>query len=272
MKGGDAMLPISQFIEKLEREGAAVKTLAFYRNPIEKFSAFCSKPIHEVTADDVYRFAKTIPNDYSRHNNVRAVNFFLKHSGSNVKAKLPSFTPPSPDENTPDQLKQLFSVATEDERRLFMFYLQTGCREGEVSHAVWENLTDSQYTVRPVEGWQPKKFKTRSVPVSDGLSALLEPVRKSGLMFPNKWGRPDGHHLMRLQRLAKRSGQDPALFCLQRLRRTYATTLLRTGATVSEVAGFLGHANLQTIMRYLALANCKSERIRGLTNSAFGGL
>jgi integrase len=264
------MLPVTEFLERLEREGAARKTLSFYGGPVKKFALHCNKDLLEVTVDDIYDFAKTITSsDYCRHNTVRAINYFLKHSGSGVEAKLPSFTPPATDEYSYEQIKQLFSVATDDERRLFMFYHMTGCREGEVMHAVWPNLTDTAYTVRPAVGWNPKKFKTRTIPVPDVLLRLLEPVRGTGIMFPNKFGRVDGHHLIKLQRLAKRSGQDPTLFCLQRFRRTFATTLLRTGATVHEVAGFLGHGDLNTIMRYLALANCKNERVRALTNSAF---
>ena len=136
-------------------------------------------------------------------------------------------------------------------------------------HAAWENLNRDSYTVRPFGSWQPKKFKSRVIPIPDSLSVLLEPVRRTGLMFPNIHRGPDGHFLKKLCALAKRSGQEPSAFCLQRFRRTFATTHLRNGATVHEVAGFLGHSNLDTVLRYLSLSNASSPRIRSLANSAF---
>jgi integrase len=266
------MLPVIPFLEKLECEGAAPKTLSFYGGPVRKFAEHCRKPLEQVTEADVYGFLKTVTSsDYARHNHARAINYFLKHNGVTWKVKLPSFTPPAPDEYSHEQIKQLFSVATEAERRLFMFYMMTGCREGEVQHAMWENLTDHSYTVSPVNGWNPKKHKTRTIPCSDALLRLLSP-RGKGLIFPNKYGKPDGHHLIKLQRLAKRSGQDPTLFCLQRFRRTFATTLLRTGATIHELMGFMGWSDMNVALRYLVLANCKSERVRSLANSAFASV
>jgi integrase/recombinase XerD len=263
-------LPIADFLNRLEREGSHPRTVQFYAYPLRKFEQHCRKPLEAITSDDVYAFAKTVvSSDYLRHNYVRAIKLFLKRSGVTIPIKLPKFTAPAPDEYQPEQLKRLFAAADENERRLFMFYLHTGCREGEVMHAVWSNLTDSTYTVRPVGGWSPKKHKTRTVPVSDALMTLLEPIRGEGWIFPNTEGRPNGHHHRTLRFLAKRSGQDPTQFCLQKFRRTFATTMLRANATVHEVAGFLGHSNLDTIQRYLAMANCKSERIRGLANSAF---
>lgn len=264
------MLPVEPFVRKLKAEGAAPKTIAFYRNPVEKFAEQCQKSLDQVTAEDVYRFRDTITSsDYAKHNAVRAVKFFLKHNGVCLEIKLPSFTPPAPDEYQPSQLKKLFAAANDRERRMFMFFLCTGCREGEVMHATWENLKLDSYTVRPYGSWQPKKHKSRTVPIPDSLSALLEPVRASGLLFPNMHGKPDGHMLKKLCALAKRSGQDPAAFCLQRFRRTFATTHLRNHMSVHEVAGFLGHGNLDTVLRYLSLSSASSPRIRSLANSAF---
>jgi integrase len=267
------VLPVEQFESKLKSEGAAKKTLQFYLGPVRKFANHCPKSLSELTADDVYAFRDSLEfSDYAKHNHIRAIKFFLKRMDVKLDIKLPSFTPPAPDEYQAEHLKRLFAFATDRERRLFMFFLCTGCREGEVMHAMWENLTRDSYTVRSVDGWRPKKNKTRTIPIPDALSKMLEPVRKTGLIFPNIHGGPDGHMLKKLQALAKRSGQDPTAFCLQRFRRTFATTHLRNGATVHEVAGFLGHSNLDTVMRYLSMANASSARIRSLANSAFAGV
>jgi len=264
------MLPIAQFESQLRSEGAAKKTIQFYVTPVRKFSEHCRKPLDQVTTEDVYSFRDSVTSsDYAKHNAIRAVKFFLKRNGIKLEIKLPSFVPPAPDEYQPHQLKQLFAAADEKEHRLFMFFLCTGCREGEVQHAMWENLTQDSYTVRSVEGWRPKKNKTRTIPIPDSLSSLLEPVRGSGLIFPNIHSRPDGHFLKKLCHLAKRSGQCPEDFQLQKFRRTFATTHLRNGATIHELMGWMGWSDMNVAMRYLALANTKSERVRSLANSAF---
>ena len=264
-------LNITPFLEKLELEGAARGTVLFYAAPLKKFAAHCPKSLEEITADDVYAFARGIENDYSRHNAIRAVKYFLKISGMNVSVKLPKFCAPAPDEYTADETTKLFAVATDEEKRLFKFYQMLGVREGEAMHARWENLQDSTYTVKPVGGWAPKKHKSRTVSVPDALANLLAPVRQSsGWIFPTAAGQPDGHHLRKLQALAKRAGLPCGSCNLQKFRRSYATTMLRTGATIHEVAQFLGHSNLDTVLRYLALANAGSARVKGLANSAFG--
>lgn len=272
------MLPVEQFVTLLKSEGAAKRTIAFYLNPVRKFAIHCgNKPLDQVTADDVYHSRdQVIASDYHRHNHVRALKYFLRRNGVKLEIKLPSFTPPAPDEYQPDQLKKLFAAANPREKRLFSFYLMTGCREQEVQHMTWNCLSTTDITVRahPEWNWNPKKFKSRVVPIPDALSQLMEPARSTGidLIFPNMYLRPDGHHLKKLQLLGTRSGQDGSEFNLQRFRRTFATTHLRGGATIHEVASFLGHQDLNTIMRYLSLANAKSARIRSLANSAFGGL
>lgn len=45
--------------------------------------------------------------------------------------------------------------------------------------------------------------------------------------------------------------------------------MLRSGATINEVAAWLGHSDLSTVMRYLALINNGSDRVRSLANGAF---
>jgi integrase len=268
------MLPVAQFLEKLKAEKAAPRTIAWYRNPLQKFARCCPKKLNRITADDVYRFRDTISHPYTQHNALRAVKKFLKANGIDLGIKMPNFTEPEPTEYQPEELTTLFAAANEWEKHLFSFYLFTGCREQEVSHATWDCLTNMHFVVRAhLEwNWNPKKFKSRFVPVPDTLVKMMEPVRGSGLIFPNIHRRPDGHHLKKLKLLAKRSGQDPDNFTLHKFRRTFATTHLRNGATIHEVAGWLGHKDLDTVLRYLSLASTQNTRVRSLANSAFSFL
>jgi integrase/recombinase XerD len=112
-----------------------------------------------------------------------------------------------------DELSSLFAAANPEERILFEFFLGTGFREQEVMYATWGNI-DSRGKVisvrsKPELGFRIKDKEERSVPVPDSLiTALLERKRHctSVLIFPGENGKPNGHFLRMLQRLAFRAG------------------------------------------------------------------
>jgi integrase/recombinase XerD len=54
---------------------------------------------------------------------------------------------------------------------------------------------------------------------------------------------------------------------LHKLRRTFATTLLRNGADLATVQKFMGHSDLESTMRYLQAAS--STASQNLFNSVF---
>jgi integrase len=263
------MLPIPEFLDQLKSEGAARKTQMWYGNHLNKFAAHCPKPLQEITTRDVYDFRQTIADPHTQYNALRAIKKFLKANGLDLKIVMPTYTEPEPQEYSCAQLTALFAAADERETRLFKFYLLSGCREGEVQHSTYDCLTSDHFVVREHSewGWAPKKKKTRFVPVPASLSTLIGSGK--GLIFPNRDGRPNGHHHRTLQFLAKRAGLNPAEFWLHKFRSSAATRWLRAGFNVQEVAAFLGHSDLKTVLRYLALASTGSDRVKGLVNSAF---
>jgi integrase len=79
---------------------------------------------------------------------------------------------------TQADLDALLAACTADERLLFEFFLYTGCREGEVMHAEWNDLS---YSADPGEkqwGWKPKGRKERRVRIPDFLAGGLKETRK----------------------------------------------------------------------------------------------
>ena len=51
-------------------------------------------------------------------------------------------------------------------------------------------------------------------------------------------------------------------FTLHKFRRTYATTLLRNGVDLRTVQAFMGHADLESTMRYLTPATATATHKR----------
>ena len=90
------------------------------------------------------------------------------------------------------------------------------------------------------------------------------------LVFPNINGTPDGHILRVLKRVAKRAGLSGRVDD-HKFRATAATRWSKAFAP-QEVQYLLGHKDIQTTMRYLAVSNMDSTENRRkveVTFSAF---
>jgi integrase len=95
----------------------------------------------------------------------------------------------------------------------FQFFLGTGFREQEVMFCSWKNVDFKGKVVavrsKPEMGFRPKDKEERSVPVPDSLIAALANRKKestSMFIFPGCDGKPNGHFLRMLQKLALRAG------------------------------------------------------------------
>lgn len=100
-----------------------------------------------------------------------------------------------------------------------------------------------------------KGDKDRNIPIAEKLAPILQAWigdRKSGFLFPGRGGRQldPSTFQRRLKKLAKAAALVKRLHP-HRLRHTFATSLLRTGADLREVQELLGHSNLQTTATYL---------------------
>lgn len=133
------------------------------------------------------------------------------------------------------------------------FALMLGLRESEVLQARWEWLRDGSYLV----GGNTKSRKTRTIPVPEPLRvALLQmlaakehgpaQVPNLGLVFPGANGKP--HRQGWLRQALKRGGIEG--LGMHRLRATFITLHLRSGAPNREVQDMAGHDDIRTTMIY----------------------
>jgi len=184
-------------------------------------------------------------------------------------------------------LKAIFKSATAEEEILFRFFLGMGMREREVMFASWRDLEFERGLFHVTEkldaGFTIKDKEERLIPIPSG---LLEQLKKryqkrahERWIFPTERGQPDGHMLRKLQNLGLRaklncgdcrtkSGRSckVAACCkqlgLHKFRRTYATLHHETGVPIRTLMSWLGHADLETTIRYLAAADPSSEQTR----------
>jgi integrase/recombinase XerD len=278
------------------------KTLAAYTTTLTLFRQSCTKDrLDALTRKDALDFATFLRKrgnaERTVRNRVDFLQIFLHHyklpSLLTGKDK-PKFTEKRVRSYNGFELQRMMDAANEDERDLLLFFVCTVTREQEAQYACWSDvdLTAKAYTVTEhVDlGFRPKDKEEGSVALADVLVDRLKARRKrypkTRLIFPGANGKPDGHMLRIIKRLALTAGANcghcvnkagkscadhpvcKGIF-LHKLRKTYATTLHRNGVPARTIQSFLRHSSLETTLRYLA--DVQDEQTVQQVNSAFGG-
>lgn len=157
----------------------------------------------------------------------------------------------------------------------------------------WNDVDLAQKIVRVTAkthwDWKPKDCEERSVPIPEWLAKKLPRLKSestSFLLFPNQLGRHEGHFLAKLKSLALRAGLNcghcinkPGQSCthkpvcnrwsLHKFRRTFATMHHESGVSARTLQAWLGHSSLETTLRYLRVADLRSDRIRLQVDNTF---
>jgi integrase len=134
--------------------------------------------------------------------------------------------------------------------------LMLGLRKDELRFGEWSDISEAGFHVhaKPGYGFNPKAHEERCIPIPKKLRVLLNQIkgmRPGTLIFPTKSGLPDRHMLRTCKRIARRAGLNVEESCLHKFRRTYCTNLLRQGVDIRTVQKLMGHADIQSTMRYL---------------------
>ncbi len=158
------------------------------------------------------------------------------------------------------------AAATEQDGAMFLTAAFTGLRMGELLALRWRDVDFEGSLVRVRASYSagvlttPKSGKVRSVPLApdvaralDGLSRRERFTGEDDLVFPGELGGPlDGSALRRRYKAAlKRAGLRQLRF--HDLRHTFGTRMIAK-ADIRRVQEWMGHADIQTTMRYLHYA------------------
>ena len=120
----------------------------------------------------------------------------------------------------------------------------------------------------------------------DALKQLRQIDGDSSLLFPNQLGQPEGHFLSKLKTQALRAGLNCghcvnkrghtckgkpvcSRWSLHKFRRTFASWHHDSGISARTLQAWLGHSSLDTTLRYLKVADLRSERIRSQVDRTF---
>jgi integrase/recombinase XerD len=231
------------------------------------------------------------------HNRLLQVLMLLKAHGIKTEFSLVRDLPEYEEEAAvpyePDELKKLFTVMDEEETTRYKFFLGTACREQEVQYASWHDIdfTRGIYHVRAKQdvGFTPKKHESRDVKMPTDLVEILRKRKKHAphqrWIFINGGGKPEGHFLEKLKRIALRAGVNCGncvspwtegryptrkieVTCkthpvcghhyLHRLRKTCASNWESKVVPVRTIQYMLGHKSLETTQKYLGITNLDS--------------
>lgn len=151
------------------------------------------------------------------------------------------------DELRPDEDGRL-----QDAHDLVVLLLHTGARYSEIANIEWNQI---DFANRQIRLFRPKVANESLLRMDSTVHQLLTrrwANRKSDdHVFTNRAGGPRGYAGIAIRRAIKRAGLEDVT--IHTLRHTHASKLAQAGFSLQEIGQVLGHANINTTMRYAHL-------------------
>lgn len=217
---------------------------------------------------------------YNKHVSVFGFLRWCDVDTKKLAAKAPAFTEPEVEIYKPEELTMFFaSLKKPYQRIVFDVLLKTGLRMQEAMYLEWHDFDFRRgtLTVRAKDdlGFDIKDKAERTLPIPGDLIDHLKAWQKTHngrLVLGTASGKPNDKWLQMLKRSVKRAGlncgqckpcrerQECERWYLHKFRATYTTSLLRAGIDVRTVMEYTGHADMDTVLRYLSAAEGKDTQ------------
>jgi integrase/recombinase XerD len=266
---GGFMQGFKQFIrERQYLQNVSPKTLEWYENCFRWLPS--ETPSQEQLHDTVMRMREKGLKATGCNSTIRAINAYLKWSGSPLKIRqlkepqlvLPTFTDV--------QVKRLVAWKPKGkyERRLrllVLFLLDTGCRISEALNLRVREI-DFDNLLVTLDG---KGRKQRVVPFSFELRKALFRYCKESQRTPDRLlfasrsetGLSRNNALRDVKLLCRETGFTPPGRTLHAFRHTFAVNYLRRGGSVFHLQKVLGHSTLEMTRRYANLVTADLQAV-----------
>jgi len=184
--------------------------------------------------------------EYAEFNPVKKVKWFVNKSAGKVRYF------------DKQEIKNLLKTAWEPWHAAVLIALYTGMRRGEVMHLLWDDVDFKKRTlaIQSREGWHPKGYRARILPVPYKLLQYLERLKiraKSPAVVAYGDGQPAGENTLSsmMRKILKKAGIKGASF--HTLRHTYASWLVMSGVDLYVVSKLLGHSSIRMTEVYAHL-------------------
>jgi len=150
----------------------------------------------------------------------------------------------------PEEINKILSVSDSWFAGIFLFFLNTGMRLGELVHLTWEDVTEDFIEIQPKEDWNPKSY-SRSIPLNKTARKILHTQPHThkycftykGKKIPNNKLRKE---LIKYSRMVGL----PYITRIHDLRHTFCSNLLMKNVDVPTVSALLGHQSIKTTLIY----------------------
>jgi len=151
---------------------------------------------------------------------------------------------------TKKQVNQFLDAIPEgDLKKLFQFYLYTGCRRNEALFLNWDDIDlDNEKIIFGTT----KSGESRIIPINSELKKVLT-------SYKNRNGKPfsfsPDYITHKVKKLFKKAGiKDWRAFNVHTLRHTFASHLVMEGTDLYTVCKLLGHSSVAVTQMYAHLA------------------
>ena len=225
---------IREYFKDIIAQDVKVETLEKFKEYLLKIRGLKNATVNRYNSVLSKTFNLGIANKLVRENPVRFVG---KLKENNYKIRF----------LTSDEEKRLMEVLPEYLKPIVICALQTGMRRGEIFNLKWSNI-DFDYGF--IELLETKSGKSRRIPISARLMNILDAQpRINEYVFINPETKKPYNDIKKAWYSSlKKAGIEN--FRFHDLRHTVATRLADSNIDLVVVKEILGHADIQTTMRY----------------------
>lgn len=157
-----------------------------------------------------------------------------------------------------EEVRKLLKACNQRMGAVVETLLYSGLRRNELTHLTWGDVDLERriIAVQAKDGWHPKDYEVRHIPMAHRLHDILSsvPRKDAPWIFSTREGAPlDGHVLSRdFRALVKGCGIKGV--SLHTCRHTFASHLVMKGTDIYTVQKLLGHSSIKTTEIYAHLA------------------
>jgi integrase len=287
----------SQFKANIVALGKKRATVYAYTRAVDDLVArFPDKSIDEIIRQDIIAYMsflranmkkRTGDPEHTLRNRLRNLTVFFHSFGLKIPLAMSEMKRPmrtNPTRYSLEFINKLLEHATEQEKDLIHFFLNSGFRDEETAFSKYGDIDFAKGSInvhaKPEFGWTPKdgEARTQDIVLQDRFlermkNRMERTNRKpSDLIFPQvRKEKPDMHLIKIVQRVAKRAGITDKRITLHSFRRTFGSIVAKEYG-IEQARIWLGHSDIETTQHYLAADEMTTEQSRRKVTEMFSGV